>query len=44
MRKVAFKNGHFFTDPEPLIVEITLYGENIGPLRCAEFGNGFLGP
>ena len=43
-RKVAFENGHFVTAPKPLIVEITLYGEIIGPLRLGEYGNGFIGP
>ena len=33
MRKVAFENGHFFTDGGPLFVESTLYGGNKGPLR-----------
>ena len=32
-RKVAFENGHFFTAAETLIVESTLYGGIMGPLR-----------
>ena len=43
-RKVAFENGHFFTDGGTLFVESTLYGRIIGPLRWAECGDGLVGP
>ena len=43
-RQVAFENGPFFTDAEPLNVESTLYGGMIGQQGKLSVEMVFLGP